>query len=995
MSRSKFNEGNTTEEFIRDTLTQSPGLGWEFIKHNALGRKESDVLVEPMVKEALIKFNPDIAADPAKADEVLYHLNAVLLEGKTNLVKANEQLMEWLRGEKSMPFGTANQDHVPVQLIDFEHPDRNRFVITQQYTYKSDAQTERRMDLVLLVNGLPVVVGEVKTPVRPSVSWVDGVKDFIDDYWKSIPMLFVPNVCCFASEGKTYRYATLGSDYLQWAPWRETEDRNPDPFEELRKAVVGMLNPETVLDLLISFSVFPVNRKGRKEKVIARYPQYEAARQIVQRVVEGRIKRGLIWHFQGSGKSLLMVFAAMLLKAQPELKNPTVIVVVDRKDLNTQIGATFDAVDVPNTVLAKTREQLEQLLTQGSRQIIITTIYKFAEIKSKANESSNIIVLVDEAHRTQEGDLGRKMRAALPNAFLFGLTGTPIARRDRNTFVWFGAEEDSNCYLNRYSYQQAVSDEAILPVHFVPRPVELNIDQDAIDEGFEEIAAEAELDAVEKAELSKRGGRLSHLLTAPKRLTAIADHITQHFFEHIEPSGFKGMVVMYDRSACVMMYYLLSQRLGAEALEVVMITQDGDLAKWSEDPAFIQNKTTVQEADYKRWQKLDKDGAVLEKLLNRYRDPSDPLKLLIVTNKLLTGFDAPICKAMYLNKPLRDHTLLQAICRTNRLYPNKYNGLILDYLGTFDEPQKALDFDLKQIKGAITSVEGLRDQFLPALETALTYFPGIDRTVGGYAGLIKAQECLKSDDQRDQFGADYRVVNRLWEILSPDPTLDNYRQDYTWLSHVYQSIQPVSGIGRLIWQSLGPKTLELIYKNVTVEDIRDDLETLILDADIVNTLSPEQRQHKGQELLTSIERRLRKHLGEPRFVALGSRLERLKSQYELGVEESIRWLKELLEVAREVVQTEQETQVEIIQDGKTALTALFEEYKVADTPEIIGHIVDDIDQIVKATRFDGWQDTNAGDREVQKVLRQTLHKYRLHKEKDLFDRAYEYIKQYY
>jgi type I restriction enzyme R subunit len=746
---SSFNEANTTEQFIIDLLTQpsavSPvpapatpslllpdpasGTGafltdlrvreasgdwnaatvvatlqpqWEFVKASNLGRKETEVLVEPIVRQALINLNPEIQVDPAKADEVLYHLNAILLEGKTNLIQANEHLMEWLRGEKSMPFG-ANHEYVPVKLIDFEHPQRNRFVITQQYTYKPDTHTEKRMDLELLVNSFPLVIGEVKTPVRPSVSWVDGVKDFIDDYWKTVPALFVPNVCCFASEGKTYRYATLGSDYLQWAPWRETRDRSPNLFAELGKAVVGMLNPATVLDLLISFSVFPVNRQGRKAKVIARYPQYEAAQQIVQRVVEGRIKRGLIWHFQGSGKSLLMVFAAMLLKANPALKNPTVIVVVDRKDLNTQIGATFDAVDVPNTVKADTGEKLEQLLIQGSRQIIITTVHKFADIPANANTSDNVIVLVDEAHRTQEGDLGRKMRAALPNAFLFGLTGTPIARRDRNTFAWFGAEEDPDGYLNRYSYQQAVFDEAILPVHFVPRPVQLGIDQAAIDAGFEEIAAAAELDTTEKAELSKRGGRLSHLLAAPVRITAVADHITQHFQEPLEPSGFKGMVVMIDRPACVMMYYLLVQRLGTDAIEVVMITQDSDLADWQDGPAFKQNNITVQETDYQRWKKADKDqtGAILEKLLNRYRDPSDPLKLLVVTNKLLTGFDASICKAMYLNKPLRDHTLLQAICRTNRLYPNKYNGLILDYLGVFDEPQKALDFDLQQIKGAI------------------------------------------------------------------------------------------------------------------------------------------------------------------------------------------------------------------------------------------------------------------------------------------------------
>lgn len=992
---SLFNEGNTTEQFIIDLLCHPKSqLHWEFVKANALGRKEGEVLVEPMVKAALIALNPEIAADPDKADEVLYHLRPILQEGKTNLVKANDLLMEWLRGEKSMPFGT-NHEHVPVKLIDFERPERNRFIVTQQYTYVPAPRVEKRMDLVLLINGFPVIVGEVKTPVRPSVTWVDAVKDFLEDYWKTVPMLFVPSVCCFASEGKNFRYATLGSDYLQWAPWRETEDRDPNPFEEVRKAVEGMLNPETVLDLLISFSAFPVNRKGRKEKVIARYPQYEAARQIVQRVVEGRVKRGLIWHFQGSGKSLLMVFAAMLLKARPELKNPTVIIVVDRKDLNTQIGATFDAIDVPNTVKANSREALETLLTQSSRQIIITTIHKFAEIKPNTNTSDNIIVLVDEAHRTQEGDLGRKMRAALPNAFLFGLTGTPISRRDRNTFAWFGADEDPNGYLNRYTYQQAVFDEAILPVHFVPRPVELEIDQAAIDEGFEEIATENELNESEKAELSKRGGRLSHLLTAPDRLTAVADHITHHFLEHIEPAAFKGMVVMYDRSACAMMYYLLAQRLGADAVEVVMITQDGDLTKWSEDPAFIKNKITVQADDYQRWQKLDKDAAALEKLLNRYRDASDPLKLLIVTNKLLTGFDAPICKAMYLNKPLRDHTLLQAICRTNRLYPNKYNGLIVDYLGVFDEPQKALNFDLKQIKGAIANIQELFDDFLPALEKALAYFPGVDRTIVGYAGLMAAQECLKTNELRDEFGADFRVVSRLWEILSPDPMLDDHRQDYIWLSQLYQSIQPVSGIGRLIWQSLGAKTLELIYNNVTVEDIRDDLETLILDADIVKTFTAEERKRKGQELLASIERRVRKHLGSPRFEALGARLERLKNQYELDVEASIQWLKKLLEVAREVVQTEQETQVELIQDGKTALTSLFEEYKVADTPEIIGRIVDDIDKVVRLTRFDNWQDTNKGDREIKKVLRDTLRKYRLHKENDLFDKAYDYIRQYY
>lgn len=984
-----FNEANTIEQLLIDTLTRLPGLRWEYIHHSQLGRNQTDVLVESMVKAALIKFNPDIAADPNKADEVLYHLRAIILqESRTNLIKANEMLTEWLRGEKSMPFGN-NYEHVPITLIDFDNPIANRFVITQQYTYAPAPNLEKRMDIVLLVNGFPIVIGEVKTPVRPAISWVDGAIDFLDDYWKTIPGLFVPNIFCFASEGKTYRYATLNSNYQDWLPWRETEDRAPNPLEEVRKAAIGMLKPEVILDLLKHFTIFPVNRSGRKIKTIARYPQYEAAKLIVDRVVQGIIKRGLIWHFQGSGKSLLMVFAAQLLKAQPELRNPTVLIVVDRKDLNTQIGSTFDAADVPNTVKANSREELEQLLIKGSRQIIITTIHKFAQVKQALNPSPNIIVLVDEAHRTQEGDLGLKMREALPNAFLFGLTGTPISRRDRNTFAWFGAEQDENGYLNYYSYQQSIRDQATLPVHFEPRLVPLHVDQDAINEGFEQLAQEEGLDESGRIELSKRGGRLAHLLKSPQRFQAVAEDIARHFQTYIEPSGFKGQVVMYDREACVMMKALLDRLLTPEASEVVMITQSGDLDDWRE------KKIAIAEADYQRWQKLDKDAAALEKLLNRFRDPSDPLKLLIVTSKLLTGFDAPICKVMYLDKPLRDHTLLQAICRTNRLYPNKYNGLVIDYLGVFDDVSKALDFDPKQIKGTVANLQELRDQFPEAIATALAHFPNCDRTLQGYAGLMAAQECLKTNELRDEFAADYSVVSRLWEILSPDEMLSQYRADYKWLSQIYESIQPVSGIGRLIWQSLGPKTLELIYNNVTVEEIRDDLETLILDADVVQTLTVDDRKHKGLEIQITIERRLRKFKGDSRFEALGERLERLKNQYEMGVLESLEWLKQLLEVAREIVQTEQETQVELIEDGKTALTTLFHESKVIDTPEIIGRIVDDIDQVVKVTRFDGWQNTVAGDREVQKALRQTLFKYKLHKEKDLFDRAYGYVRQYY
>ena len=272
---------------------------------------------------------------------------------------------------------------------------------------------------------------------------MDGALQVHDDYEKNVPAFFVPERLLVRHRGQgpsaSAPSACPSSSGHPGARTSSRAGRRDWPRSSRRSA--GLLRPDVVLDILQNFTVFATDKKHRKIKVICRFQQYQAANQIVERVVEGQIKKGLIWHFQGSGKSLLMVFAAQKLRLHPELKNPTVLIVVDRIDLDTQITATFNAADVPNLVAADSREELQQLLAQDARKVIITTIHKFAEADGVLNDRDNIIVLVDEAHRTQEGDLG-KMREALPNAFLFGLTGTPINKRDRNTFWAFGAEED-------------------------------------------------------------------------------------------------------------------------------------------------------------------------------------------------------------------------------------------------------------------------------------------------------------------------------------------------------------------------------------------------------------------------------------------------------------------------------------------------------------------------------------------------------------------------
>ena len=987
-----FTESNTVEALVRDVLCGGvthhtavgpglarrhgalSGLGWHYLGPQHLARQAHEILVEDHVREALIRLNPEIAAQPDRADDVLYRLRAILMGVRTDgLVKANEEFAAWLAGERSMPFG-ADGEHVTVRLVDLEDVERNQYVVSTQYTVRSGAN-ERRADLVLLVNGLPLVVIEAKTPVRSSQSWFDGATQIRDDYERNVPELFVPNLCSVATEGKDLRYGSIGLPVDLWGPWRADDDDTDTPkLERIKRTISSMLRPNTVLDLLGSYTAYATGKGKRRAKIVARYQQVEAANRIVERVVAGHPKKGLVWHFQGSGKSLLMLFAARKLRLHPSLGNPTVIIVVDRIDLDTQISSTFHAADAPNLEKADSRADLQRLLAQDARKIIITTIFKFGEVDGVLNDGHNIIVLVDEAHRSQEGDLGRKMRRALPNAFLFGLTGTPINRADRNTFFAFGSEEDDYGYLSRYGFEESIRDGATKPLHFEPRLPELHIDRDAIDAEYQELTGG--LSDLDREQLSKTAARTAVLLKTPERVERICADIARHFQEKVAPNGFGAQVVTYDRESCVLYKQALDRVLPAEMSDVVMTVNSGE----------------NEYAAYRR----DRDAE--ERLLDRFRDPNDPLKVLIVTSKLLTGFDAPILQAMYLDKPLRDHTLLQAICRTNRPYGvTKTHGLIVDYLGIFDDVALAIQFDEEGITRVVTNINELVAALPAAVHKCLAWFPGVDRTVTGYQGLIAAQECLPDNAARDRFAADYSYLARLWEATSPDPSLEPHEADHGWLGQVYESVKPSTGTGKLLWHTLGAKTIDLIHRHVHVDAVRDDLDTLVLDADVLDAVlgTPDPDQ-KSKEIEIKVANRLRKHLHDPHFRALGERLEELRRKHEQGLLVSIEFLKSLLDLARDVVEAERTIEPATPEErGKAALTELFEEARNDRTPVMVERVVNDIDEIVRHVRFEGWQTTHAGEREVKKALRKTLFKYRLHQDQELFERAYGYIRQYY
>ncbi|WP_329428061.1 HsdR family type I site-specific deoxyribonuclease [Streptosporangium sp. NBC_01495] len=965
-----FSEANSVRDLIRDRLAGGGGA-WKFTPGSALDRRVTDVLVEPEVREALLRLNPALAAEPHRAAEVLYELKGLILAaGSVGLVRANEDFRRWLLGEHSRPFG-PDRRHETVRLIDFDDPSNNTYAISTEVTFRLGS-VERRFDLVLWVNGIPLVVGEAKTATREAVSWLDGAVQVHEDYERDVPDFFVPGAFAFATDGRELRYGSVRMPDESWFPWRS--DDGDGPLDAVGRAARDLLSPVTVLDIVKNFTVYGTDGRHQKIKVICRQPQYRTGNKIVNRVLVGQPKQGLIWHFQGSGKSLLMLFAAQKLRNHPELGSPTVLIVVDRIDLDTQITSTFNASDVPNVVTATNGSDLLDWLSSGQRKIIITTVFKFAEAEPGLSGRDDIVCLVDEAHRTQEGDLGDRMRTALPGAFFFGMTGTPINRTDRNTFKNFGSEEDPGRYLDRYTQAESIEDGATLPIHFEPRGTEFTLDSEALDHEFDRLAGK--LDEEEKRLLSKRAARMERLFKSSERIRLVCADLAKHFAEHVDPKGFKAQIVVYDKEACGLYKTELDQLLGEEASAIV-----------------VSSGKSTPEAVRRHLRSKPEE----ERLLERFRDPADPLKILIVTAKLLTGFDAPILQTMYLDKVMKDHTLLQAVCRINRPYAlgnqDKTHGTIVDYVGVFGHLDKALQFDEARMQDTVTSIRGLAAKLPAALTACLAYFPGVDRDLDGHEGLVEAQRLLTDPTVRDLFGREYMVLQRLWEALSPAPDLTQYRTDYTWLSQVYQSVKPRDTAGRRIWRRLGAQTLALIDEHLHVEAIRDDLETLVLDAAVARAMEEAPERHINQ-VRASIGARLRLRAGNARFASIGEKLETLRQEFEDGQITSLIYLKKLLDLARETVALERT--IDRDEEGKEALTQLFERANQdGSAPARVERIVGEIDEIVRTVRWDNWQRTGLGDRRVRQALRGVLLKYNLHRDDELFEKAYDYIRQYY
>ncbi len=695
------------------TLQKLKLLGWEcrygkglLVHEGEFARDDlSGVVFIEQLREAVRKLNPQLPE--SAVDSVV---KSATKSDIGDLVVRNQAFYKLLRDGVRVEYQADGEQKIEMaRLVDFEQVKNNRFVAVNQLEIRSRKGGKRIPDIIGFVNGLPLVVFELKNPLRESADLLQAFNQF-ETYKDEIAELFVYNQALIISDGIAARLGSLSADFQRFTPWKVVDEKNQSARlyfdDELQSLLTGLMQPEDLLDYIRYFVLFERDSSGKTIKKIAAYHQYYGVNEAVDSTIwatseKGDRRIGVMWHTQGSGKSISMLFYAGKLLAQPELKNPTIVVVTDRNDLDGQLFQTFSSgkdliKQTPQQV--EDRDQLRQLLAQNEvGGVFFTTIQKFALNEEESrfpvlNERSNIIVISDEAHRSQYGftqklhkgkfqaGYARHLRDALPNASFIGFTGTPISLEDRDTQDVFGR------YVSVYDLQDAVEDGATVPIVYDDaRQIRLNKkDHDAL---F------AEIDALLEEEPSTSLRLQEKLLGSQARLIELAADFVQHFAKRNEVVDSKAMIVVSSRQICVDLYNEIiklrpewhSDNINEGAIKIVMTGSASDAPEMQKHVYSKQEKQTLE---------------------RRFKDPNDPLKVVIVRDMWLTGFDAPCCNTMYIDKPMQGHNLMQAIARVNRVFRNKSRengGLIVDYVGIADKLKEAtLQYTNSQGKGKLT-----------------------------------------------------------------------------------------------------------------------------------------------------------------------------------------------------------------------------------------------------------------------------------------------------
>jgi len=906
-----LNETNLTEQSLIEWL-QSQGYEHVYGPDINPGQPRAEredfrgVVLKDRLLGAIRRINPSLPAE--QAEMIVKEISDY---SHSDLVLGNKELYSWITNGKKISWRENGEDVTDiVKLIDFGEPSANEFLIVNQFTVQGiDAVC--RLDAVIFVNGLPLGMFELKSGVRTEATIGEAYRD-IEYYKKEIPKLFFYNQVIGLSDLFNARHGTISSSWERYGTWKGIESENdiPKDTEELEVLTKGLFNKDRFLDVLQNFIVYEADSDGDAvtyAKKMCLYHQYYGVNKTIEstiRAVTGEQDRkiGVFWHTQGSGKSLSMVFYVNKTKNIPELKSPAYVFLTDREDLDDQLFKTFSRTGYGT--LAKKASSIKDLRSRLSHlgsELIFTTIQKFQEDSDAHNiltDRENIIVLADEAHRTQYSNLAGNVRMALPNASFLGVTGTPIARNDKDTVRVFGD------VVSSYKISQSVKDKSTVPIYYEGRLVPLHLADKFIDNKFDAVLGEAVSD--DHARMRKEWAVLEEVVGAPSRIEKIAQDIISHYTNR--PIEGKAMIVTMSRRIAVAMYEAIQKISGAPECAVIISNSD-------EYASVIQKEQDVK------------------KLEKRFKNNKDPLKITIVCDMWLTGFDVPCLHTMYLDKPLKNHGLMQAIARVNRVYKDKPGGLIVDYIGIAENLKKALawyDSDIQndalvpieEVVGQMNAIHAQVVEFFGDIEfKTWKQKKGVDllKLMQSSINEIITKNGFLSDDRKMKYMGMVAKLSKLHALVMPGEEAMKIASDVQFFQAVREVIRKQTVIPHAIFPEETESAIRsLMQDSIQAEGIVDLFNVpgeekksiSIFDEQFVAEVKKSQYKNFAVDSVRKLldqEIRARMRTNTARYETMLTLLESLIEKYENNVISSAEIIKQLLEIADEIKNLDQES----------------------------------------------------------------------------------------
>jgi type I restriction enzyme R subunit len=846
-------------------LAYAEAIGWTFVsrtqaeqlrgfdpgappKDRAKGRS---LFFDDLLDTRVRQFNPRYAATEGALLGNFRHL--------ATDIYGNREFVKYLRNKGQYFYGEENRE-LDLILIDYDDLTNNVYEVTEEWAYHNGHYGTRE-DVVFLINGIPVLVIECKNANKDEAIAL-GI-DQIRRYHHETPELFVPQQLFTATDAIGFSYGvtwnTVRRNIFNW---------KGEEVGKLEAKLRSFCAIPQVLAFLKDYILF-AEKDEELNKYILRQHQTGAVGVVVKRALDPNRRRGLIWHTQGSGKTFTMIKAAEMLFRAAEADKPTILLMIDRNELEDQMLKNLASLGLANLEHASSIARLNQLLRDDYRGIVVTMIHKFRDMPADLNMRSNIYVLIDEAHRTTGGDLGNFLMAGLPNATYIGFTGTPVDKTvyGRGTFKTFGCEDDKG-YLHKYAIADSIEDGTTLPLFYNLAPNAMLVPHEILDKEFLSLAeAEGVADIEELNKILERAVNIKNFLKGKDRIREVAQYVAKHYLENVEPLGYKAFLVGVDREACAEYKHALDEFLPTEYSEVVYTGNNNDSALLKEFHLDTRKERQIR----KSFCKLDQQP-----------------KILIVTEKLLTGFDAPVLYAMYLDKPMRDHTLLQAIARVNRPYENeaaemvKPHGFVLDFVGIFDKLEKALAFDSDEVNAIVKDLKILKVLFKSMLESKTPSYLALIEQGFNDKDVDHLIEHFRDPERRKAFFKAYKEIEMLYEIISPDAFLRPFIADYGTLSAIYAVVRKAYTKRVYVDKEFQKKTEMLVREQIGTYGIEAVTEFIEINAETIELIKSKQGgdNTKVINLVKSIEKAAEEKSEDPFLIAMAERAKLVQESFE-------------------------------------------------------------------------------------------------------------------